>query len=107
MRNGNGSAPSASSSSVNGKVSDETKPTSQAPSSTFGSGKFEGFSTHFYYSLNIEKISGQNCFPICFAEYAMHQSLKFNFSFLNLSVYVFLLLKFFSLLFHGTMQFNL
>ncbi|PQQ01795.1 protein FLOWERING LOCUS D [Prunus yedoensis var. nudiflora] len=39
MRHGNGSAPSANSNSVNDKVSDETKTTSQAPSNTLGSGQ--------------------------------------------------------------------
>lgn len=38
IRAGNGSAPSANSNLVNGKVSDETT-TSQAPSSTLGPGK--------------------------------------------------------------------
>lgn len=38
MRTGNGSAPSANSNLVNGKVSDETT-TSQAPSNTLGPGQ--------------------------------------------------------------------
>lgn len=58
MRHGNGSAPSANSNSVNDKVSDETKTTSQAPSNTLDSGKFEGFLTNLCHSMHIKKISG-------------------------------------------------